>query len=266
MTFEAKKLDIEVEEYRRLYELHWKLPKLNAKHPKLSSLLFYFLSWTGFGEKKLWDFLQLLIVPAALGLGTYYLQDSAKQREQTVAEDKANQDTLVKYLDQMADLLQKNLRNTETSSETFIIAQAKTVIALQSLDPKRQHLVIQFLAAANLNTLDRKKGILYQAQMSKANLNKADLSGADLSYADLFNANLSHADLISANLSDVNLKGAKRLSKIQIDQAKLCKTTLPDGKVSDRDCEKLRREHEERIQILKQMKGFKKSSDGGVVR
>jgi hypothetical protein len=273
---EAKKLDMKDEEYRNWYELSSKPLTWRSR----------FWGWTGFGEKKLWDILQIVIVPGVLAWGALYLQDSSKQREQAIANDKANQDTLVKYLDQMAELLQKGLK-TKPNPETFIIAQAKTVIALQALDPKRQHLVIQFLTAANLNTLDM-KGILYQAQMSEANLNKADLtsadlsgsnlsmsnlsgaglgdaeligtdlSGSNLSGADLSGANLIKTNLIRSNLSDANFFGADlsradlndanlsnailfgtTLSETQLDSAKLCNTTLPDGKISNRDCSKL---------------------------
>lgn len=229
---EAKNLEMEVEEYRRLYELS------STPSKWLPTWLSRLWQWTGIAEKKGWDVLQLIIVPVILAGGAYYLQDTAKQREQVQQEaakqreqaaavEKANQDTLVKYLEQMAELLQKDLLKTKTNSETFIIAQAKTVIALQSLDPKRQHLVIQFLDAANLNTLDGEKGILYEARMSKANLNQADLSQAILSHAYLEGAYLSNANFFGANLSET-----------QLFKAKLCNTTLPDGKVSNRDCGK----------------------------
>jgi uncharacterized protein YjbI with pentapeptide repeats len=345
---EAENLDMKVEEYRHWYELR---PKPRTWfywifHHRVAIWIFQLISgiWrcTGFGEKKLWDVLQLIIVPLVLAGGAYYLQELAKQREQTAAIEKTNQDTLVNYLDQMAELLQKGLLKTKINSETFIIAQAKTVIALQSLDPKRQHLVIQFLDAAKLNTLDRNKELLNQAQMSKANLSNADLSGAnlngaelsradlthaDLSYAhlneadlsraelsrsnliyagltgtnlneanlteanlthanlhgaNLNEANLTHAGLIGANLNeanlthailtDANLHGANlthanftdadltgaKLSKEQLDRdkAKLCRTTLPDGEFSDRNCEK----------PMEQEEILKKSFQGGAAR
>jgi uncharacterized protein YjbI with pentapeptide repeats len=163
---------------------------------------------TGFGEKKLWDVLALLIVPIVLAVAGVSLQDFAKQREQLAATEKANQDTLVKYQDQMADLLQKGLLTTKTDSVTFSIAQVKTVTALQSLDPIRQHLIIQFLEASKLNISPGKYGILHDAKMTKAKLIKADLSSAKLSDAKLSDADLSGANLSGADLSGADLSGA----------------------------------------------------------
>ncbi len=229
--------------------------------------------WTGVKEKKGWDFLQLLVAPVllgaiALGLQEYVkehdqkLADAKVQQDQQLADDKAKQDTLVKYLDQMADSLQHGLLKTKPGDDQFIVAQSRTVLALQSLDRTRQHLVVQFLSASGLN--DRpdpnwqprdKQGqpnplpaksrvLLYQAQLTKANLGNSDLSGAvlvnanlevanfgcnppesrkpdqcsdlrdadlrgaDLYRANLSGANLSYADLRGANLLVVNLRGA----------------------------------------------------------
>jgi uncharacterized protein YjbI with pentapeptide repeats len=243
---EAKKLNMKDEEYRNWYELR---PKPRTWFYWIfRNRVFIWLSqpirvfwygiglgniwrWTGLGEKKFWDFLQLLIVPAVLAGGAYYLQELAKQREQAASIETANQDTLVKYLDQMAELLQKGLLKTKPNSETFIIAQAKTVIALQALDPKRQHLVIQFLDAANLNTLPGEKGILYEARMSKANLNKADLSWANLSKADLDEANLSEANLSGANLSNAYF-GKANLSVADLSEANLSEANLSRADLS----------------------------------
>jgi uncharacterized protein YjbI with pentapeptide repeats len=228
---EAKKLDMKDEEYRNWYELSSKPLTWRSR----------FWGWTGFGEKKLWDILQIVIVPGVLAWGALYLQDSSKQREQAIADDKANQDTLVKYLDQMAELLQKGLK-TKPNPETLIIAQAKTVIALQALDPKKQHLVIQFLDAANLNTLPGEKGILHEARMSKANLNRADLSWANLSKADLDEAKLSEASLSGANFSKANLGRANlsgsdlsgaNLSKADLNEAKLINAKLTDANLNE---------------------------------
>jgi uncharacterized protein YjbI with pentapeptide repeats len=196
---------------------------------------------TGFGEKTIWDALQILIVPSALAVAGFWFQDFTKKQdvklaesktkqELQVADSKAKQETLTKYLDQMSDLLEKGLLKSKQDSPIFIIAQSKTVIALQSLDPKGQHLVIQFLESANLNTLDGGKGLLYKSKFSKAQLQKADLSGANLKEADLTgaklqDANLSGANLNGANLSDANFKRSD-LSGTNLRGADLISTNL----------------------------------------
>ena len=151
-------------------------------------------------------FCQLLVAPlvlAVIGLGLQEyvkqhdqkLADDKAQQDKRFADDKAKQDTLVKYFDQMADSLKEGLLQAKPGSDKFIIAQSRTVIALQSLDKKRQQLIIQFLQAAALNKVgDQTKPdsngntqlkvgdrvLLYQAQMEGANLANNDLSGAVL--------------------------------------------------------------------------------------
>lgn len=202
--------------------------------------------WTGLGDKKLWDILQLLIVPIVLAGVAVGLQEYAKQREekqqkeekakeQQLAADKANQETLARYLDQMAASLKDGLLDTKPSYETFIVAQARTVTTLQALDSYRQHLVIQFLNTAkpddseSPNKNSNWKGLLYGARMYKANFRGSDLSGAPFNgiilnsstlidanfrYATLSNANLDYVNLSGADLSHANLNGASLLDAI----------------------------------------------------
>lgn len=188
----------------------WKaaMETLKIEHSPIKKWVQGFWDWTGFKEKKGWDFLQLLIVPIVLVIAGFSLQEFAKQRDQIAADNKANQEILTKYLDQMAELLQNKLRNSKQDSEQFIISQSKTVTVLLSLDPRRQHLVIQFLEAANLNNLSEKKGLLFKARMSKANLAGSDLSNAHLEQTDLEKANLEAANLEESHLQGANLKGA----------------------------------------------------------
>jgi uncharacterized protein YjbI with pentapeptide repeats len=119
------------------------------------------------------------------------------------------------------------------------------------------------LGNADLRNTDLSNAILSDAYLGGANLIGANLRNADLSYSDLnrtnfseanlSNANLSNTDLSNAWLSRADLSGANirgayirvglgvdqdRIKKIQLDQAKLCKTTLPDGTVSNRDCDR----------------------------
>jgi uncharacterized protein YjbI with pentapeptide repeats len=209
---------------------------------------------TGFGEKTLWDVIQIVAVPSALAVAGFWFQDFTKKQdvklaesktkqELQVADSKAKQETLTKYLDQMSDLLEKGLLKSKQDSPIFIIAQSKTVTALQSLDTERQRLLIQFFKSANLNTLDGGKGLLFKARMSKAQLQGIDLSeinlkevdfsganlkGAELRQTNLNGANLSTATLIGANLSTANLSDTD-LSGSKLNGAFLNKTNLTNA-------------------------------------
>ncbi len=201
-------------------------------------------NWTGFGDKKLWDIIQILGVPVALAIAGFWFQDFTKKQEVKladsktkqelqVADSKAKQETLIKYLDQMSDLLEKGLLKSKQDSPIFIIAQSKTVTALQSLDTERQRLLIQFFKSANLNTLDGGKGLLFKARMSEAKLQNIDFSGinlneVDLSGADLKGANLNGSKLKGANLTISNLSEAN-LSKADLSKAELTGTILTEA-------------------------------------
>lgn len=62
-----------------------------------------------------------------------------------------------------------------------------------------------------------------------ANLVGANLSFSNLYQADLRGANLYFTNLYKVNLTNVNLQGAKGITDLQLIQAILCQTTLPEG-------------------------------------
>lgn len=226
-------------------------------------------SFTGSGDKTFWDFLQLLIVPGTLVILSFLLQYYAKKQDDFRADDKTRQETLVTYLNQMADSLGGSLLNAKSTDAKFLIAQVRTVTALQSLSPDRQHLIIQFLNAAKPDKNSTWKGLLEGARLYKADLRKSDFSGApfsgiilnsatlikanfryatlsnaDLAYANLSEADLSHSVLNSAKLhatildntdftgadfTGANLTKSVKWSDDQLSKAILCKTQLPEG-------------------------------------
>src|SRR3712207_3005585 len=68
------------------------------------------LGWTGFRGKTLWDLLQLLIVPLVLvGIGFLFemqqteREDQRAKAERNLAEQRARDEALQAYLDQMGD-------------------------------------------------------------------------------------------------------------------------------------------------------------------
>jgi uncharacterized protein YjbI with pentapeptide repeats len=221
------------------------------------------------------DWLQLLIVPFALVVISFLFtaqQDARQQQiavqraeaERELAEQRAQDEALQAYLDQMSTLLlEKDLRTSGEDSEVRTLARARTLTALGRLDPSRKNAVVLFLDEAkligsvdgtdpivglsdtDLSDADLSNANLSSADLSDANLsgaflNGADLSGADLSRAypsgaELYGADLSGADLYGANLSGANLSGANlnkadltdaKVTQEQLDQAKSLKGTI----------------------------------------
>ncbi len=104
---------------------------------------------------------------------------------------------------------------------------------------KKANLSFANLSNAYLNGAD-----LYNADLSNTYLSRAKLKLADLRLANLLNAYLLNAYLNGAKLNEAKLNGAENFSINQEYLAILCKTTLPDAKVSNRDCEKSQKKNE----------------------
>jgi hypothetical protein len=63
------------------------------------------LKWTGLPKQTLWDWLDLLIVPAVLAVGGYLFTRSENQSTQAAAERRAQDDALQAYLQRVAMIL-----------------------------------------------------------------------------------------------------------------------------------------------------------------
>jgi uncharacterized protein YjbI with pentapeptide repeats len=174
--------------------------------------------WTQFGEKKLWDWLQLLsalAIPVVLTVAGFWytsqqqrhqqdIEDQRAAAEQDIEEQRAQDAALQAYLDQMSALmLHNNLRDSEEDSEARRLARARTLTVLGRLGPDRKRTVVRFLYESAL--IKEGNPIV---NLATADLSNADLSLDDLSDVDLGEANLRGADLKTANLSDANLRTA----------------------------------------------------------
>jgi uncharacterized protein YjbI with pentapeptide repeats len=163
-----------------------------------------------------------------------------------------------------AKLSWSNLRNALLSSSNLRHANLNgadlSYANLTCINLNKARLSGAKLIAANLDTSSLRYADLRYADFDSSNLSYANFLEADLSETDLRHANLRHANLNGANLQGANLqnanlqdndlRGVKNLIELQLDEAKLCETTKPNGEVSDRDCEKLRKEEEEQINKL----------------
>jgi uncharacterized protein YjbI with pentapeptide repeats len=214
--------------------------------------------WTGlvkynnFHERTLWDWLDLLIVPAVLALGGYLFARSESQRTQqnaqrqlTLDRDTAAQrrqdDTLQAYLDGMSQLLTNTdlpSHSAKPSKNLCTVARARTLTVLDRLDSGRKRSVLQFLFESGLiyreHTLRHKSNVigkrynivsLKQANLSEANLSEANLRTVDLRKADLRKADLGKADLRRADLRRADLREAK-LGEADLSRADLTGANL----------------------------------------
>ena|SRR5215211_152154 len=168
---------------------------------------------TEVGDKTLWDLLQLLIVPLALAVIGFWFtaqQDARQQQietqraeaERELAVQRAQDEALQAYLDQMGSLLlERDLRASEADSEVRSLARARTLTVLSRLDPSRKTALMQFLVEAELvQRVEGREPII-------------SLRGADLRNAKLHLAYLVDANLFDAKLSDANLKYARGITQ-----------------------------------------------------
>src|SRR5215217_2000311 len=216
--------------------------------------------WTDFGEKTLWDWLQLLsalAIPVVLAVAGFWFTAWQGERQQAIEDQRANVERAVEdqraqdaalqaYLDQMTELiLEKNLRDSKEESEVRTLARARTLTVLGRLGPDRKRSVVQFLYEsylirkgnliidlenADLSGAELRLDTLSEADLRAAKLSDANLNYATLTYANLNYASLIEADLKGANLSDTNLNEAymrgANLSNATLAFATLASATL----------------------------------------
>jgi uncharacterized protein YjbI with pentapeptide repeats len=209
--------------------------------------------WTGFARKTLWDWLQLLIVPAIL-IGVTFAWSATQTRSDNKREDrriaadraaaeKARKDaTLQAYLDQMSGLmLHEKLLISNEGDSVRAVARTVTLAALRRLDAERKTEVVRFLAEAKLLSGRAPQVLLVFADLSNTDLAAADLERADLSTtrlagALLVAANLKHADLSYTDLSSARLQLA-HLAGANLDSAHLTGADLRDADLTGADLE-----------------------------
>src|SRR5215217_6340048 len=217
----------------------------------------------------LWDWIKLLIVPAVIAGGGLWFNVQQREREQRIANERAQDEALQGYLDGMSKLLtdkEQPLHKAQPGDNLSAVARARTLTVLGRLDSGRKRSVLQFLyesgliykeqtllngrhnivslqyanlsfanlSGANLSRVNLSDANLSEANLSEANLNEADLSNANLRNADLSNAYLSEADLSNAYLSGADLSGAY-LSEANLSYADLIGADLSNAYLSEAD-------------------------------
>jgi uncharacterized protein YjbI with pentapeptide repeats len=192
----------------------------------------------------LWEWLKLLIVPAVIAAGGLWFNRQQRDREMDIAEQRSQDEALQAYLDQISQLLtdkDRPLHRAQLGDSISMVARARTLTVLASLDGSRKGKVVRFLCEAGLLTVKRHKDLaivpLVSADLRCANLSNAALVRTDLSVTDLSQANLEDAALASANLEHATLRNANLrrsfLPKAYLDCADLRNADLRNANLSD---------------------------------
>jgi Pentapeptide repeats (8 copies) len=205
------------------------------------------------------DLLKILAVPITIGAAVPLLNWLQKERELKVEQQRAQDEALQAYLDQMSQLItdkEQPLHRAPPSDSLRTVARARTLTVLELLDASRKPNVVRFLAESIL--IQNVKGLpiislrraslrgadliganlrgadLVEADLEDTDLIGADLRSADLRMADLVRANMIRADLRSAKMGSADLAGAD-LSRAKLSQADLSQADLSQADLRDAD-------------------------------
>jgi hypothetical protein len=153
----------------------------------------------------LWEWVKLLVVPVVIAGGGIWFNRQQRDRELRNAEQRAQDEALQAYLDQMSGLLadrDRPLHRAQVGDSLSTIARARTLTVLPRLYGARKGSVLQFLSEAGLVS---KASLVTEAghqtynhvfYLDRADLSKVVLYWASLRGAVLREANLSRADLL----------------------------------------------------------------------
>lgn len=195
--------------------------------------------------KSLWDVLDLIIIPAVLALGIWWLNKEQRQNEQKITQGQQEERLLQNYLDIMKELLlEKDLRTSEEGSEVRSVARARTLAVLREVNKTRKESIVRFLLESELIgeditiTLKGRKLEVHRrhniVSLEGVDLSEVHLRGADLKGANLSQANLRKTYLSRAQLDEADLRGAD-LQRTHLRATHLCGAKLGMAKLGEAD-------------------------------
>jgi uncharacterized protein YjbI with pentapeptide repeats len=224
------------------------IPVATQSTPK-SSWFGQFWQWTGFSERTLFDWLQIIssiAVPVILGILSYQL--SAQQAK--TAEESQRSALIADYYDQMQNLLiEEKLRGTAVDSEVRSMGRAMTLSTLRQVDAEQKGDLLKFLYEARLLggqcQFDSSKGQYSQCKTAIIDLRGAKLEGISIDSSnplplagiDLTGTSLPEAKLPAILLSKALMKGinltAADLTEAQLNEAQLEKAILNQANLTN---------------------------------
>jgi len=200
-------------------------------------------NWTGFGKnvidekvspaKTLWDWLDLLIIPVALGLIGWAYSQIEKVKTQNREEERKQNEILESFLETMTKLIMEHNLRSKPSQQTLAIARARINIAFNNINKLRKGQILQFLYESDL--IDPKPILpllganLQDAILDEIVLGKSEIKGAFFNRASIQRANLKGANFIGCDFSQANF------SNSLLNNANLSYTNLSESKLKHMD-------------------------------
>jgi len=183
----------------------------------------YSLPFTGFNGQKvpqyqptktLWDWLQLLIIPAVIAIGVTIFNHLFDKRSREIASDQQQEVAMQDYLKEMSNILTSdNLGESGPGSLRKDLARTRTLIVLHGLNPLRKARVLRFLYETGVIISNDKLFVdLSGANFSNLRIHETKLNSKYLqmtgSRISLRNANLQGTIFRDASLGQVDLRSA----------------------------------------------------------
>ena len=158
-----------------------------------------------------------ILIPFVITRATFSFTESQNELQRDLERQRTENEALQSYLDQMSQLmLEKNLPDSEEGSPERVLAHARTLTVLESLDDsRRKWSVLRFLHQSEL-ILNKKPVVrLASADLTEinfnvnlgttANLPNVNFDGAYLRGSQLKEANLAHAYMRHTKLAEAQL-------------------------------------------------------------
>jgi hypothetical protein len=170
-------------------------------------------------EKKLWDWMELLIIPVVLSLLVVLFNRSERKSdreaiekqvttERDISTDRQHEEALQAYFDMMMELVVSDInKGIKTNKNIQSMARVRTLILLNQLDGKRKGYVLEFLNESKLIEVDNPVIDLYGAdfsgmRLSETNIKNANLQGVKFRRAILNKVNFNNSSFHEANIYD----------------------------------------------------------------
>jgi uncharacterized protein YjbI with pentapeptide repeats len=178
--------------------------------------------WSGFANKQLWNWLELLIIPVILAFGGLSIQSQQAKKQEDENTKKAQQESLKKYYQNVINLVDIRQEKKDFDKENIYLSltdklnqeqyreekkalESFTRLIFSEINGSQKRQVIEFLYGLGLIKCSENKDKTLNCN-DALSLNKVDIRNANLSYLSLPNASFKGAYLNNANLSNSNLE------------------------------------------------------------